>query len=158
MSNQSYYSESFLSEETVVPGKQLIGKGIIILIVRKKNSENLKKELRNELESHKRDITRKIRFLQAELSDAKIEIAGLKGKNEELEDKIKGLENKAETHELKLDHFEKTLDEKIVENEMQRMTIDKEKKFGSDCKKTAFENCSSERKLRLERESTKSSV
>ncbi len=49
----------------------------------------------------------------------------MKDTNKELEEIIEELENKAETQELKTDQLEKTLDEKIVENEMQRMTIDK---------------------------------
>ena len=87
-------------------------------------SDNLKNELKNELESYKREITRKVQFLQVELSNAKIEIADLKTKNEDLEKRVEELENKAETQDLKIDHLEKTIDEKIIENEMQRMTIE----------------------------------
>ena len=69
---------------------------------------------------YKKDITGKMRFLQAELSDAKMEIADYKRRTEELE-------NKVETQDLKIDHLEKMLDEKILENEMQKMKIDEKK-------------------------------
>ena len=58
--------------------------------------------------------------MQAELLDAKMEIADYKKRTEELE-------NKVETQDLKIDHLEKMLDEKILENEMQKMTIEEEK-------------------------------
>ena len=66
---------------------------------------------------YKKELTGKMRFLQAELYDAKMEIAGYKKRTEELE-------NKVETQELKIDHLEKMLDEKILENEMQKVKID----------------------------------
>ena len=73
--------------------------------------------MRNEIENYKQEITGKVRFLQAELSDAKMEIADYKKRTEELE-------NKVETQDLKIDHLEKMLDEKILETEMQKMTIE----------------------------------
>ncbi|CBY32611.1 unnamed protein product [Oikopleura dioica] len=46
-----------------------------------------------------------------------MEIADYKKRTEELE-------NKVETQDLKIDHLEKMLDEKILENEMQKVTIE----------------------------------
>jgi len=66
--------------------------------------------------------------LQAELSDAKFEIVGLKTKNEILETRVEELENKTETQELKIDQLEQTIDEKIIENEMQKMKMGKKEK------------------------------
>ena len=55
--------------------------------------------------------------MQAELLDAKMEISDYKKRTEELE-------NKVETQDLKIDHLEKMLDEKILENEKQKVTIE----------------------------------
>ena len=73
------------------------------------------------MESNRRQVTGKIKFLQTKISDAEEKIAEYK----ELENKVGELENKVETQELKIDHLERMLEEKIVENEIQRVTIDK---------------------------------
>jgi SMC interacting uncharacterized protein involved in chromosome segregation len=65
---------------------------------------------------YKKELTGKMRFLQAELYDAKMEIAEYKKRTEELE-------NKVETQGLKIDHLEKMLDEKILESEKQKVKI-----------------------------------
>ena len=64
------------------------------------------------MENSKRELIGKIWFLQVKISDAEMEIA-----------EYKELENKAETQDLKIDHLEKMLDEKILENEMQKMRL-----------------------------------
>ena len=75
------------------------------------------------MESYRCEFEGKIKFLQMKISDAEMKIAEYK----ELENKVGDLENKVETQELKIDHLEKMLDEKILENEMQKMKIDENK-------------------------------
>ena len=74
------------------------------------------------MESFKREISGKVRYLQVELSDAKFEIDSLKTKNGELEKRVEELENKNETQKLIIDQLEQTIDEKIIESEMRRTT------------------------------------
>ena len=71
------------------------------------------------MESSNREVAGKIRFLQTKISDAEMKIAEYK----ELENKFEELENKVENQDLKIDHLEKMLDEKILENEMQKVKI-----------------------------------
>ena len=91
--------------------------------------DNLKNELRNDLDFFKREMTRKVQFLQIELSDAKIEIAELREKNSDLEKRVELLENQNETQDLKIDHLEKTLEENVIESEMKKISIETRKSF-----------------------------
>ncbi|CAG5104730.1 Oidioi.mRNA.OKI2018_I69.chr1.g1489.t1.cds [Oikopleura dioica] len=98
MSNESHYaeSESVLTEESEAPNSILID------------------QLRSKIEQESRKVNEKVQILQIKLSDAEIENANYKKR-------IAKLENTVHTQGHKIDQLETSLEEKILENEKQRL-------------------------------------
>ncbi|CAG5104729.1 Oidioi.mRNA.OKI2018_I69.chr1.g1488.t1.cds [Oikopleura dioica] len=112
MSEKSYYSESFLSDDTVVPNSALI------------------EQLRSEMKAESNKVNEKVRLLQLKLSDADME-------NTDHKKRIAELENTVENQGLKIDQLEKTLEEKVLENEMQTLNVSSEMKIFKPAQKPA---------------------
>ena len=72
--------------------------------------------MRNELKNDMKKQNEKMQLLQLKVSDAELEIANYKKRTEELE-------NKVENQQLTIEQLEKTLEEKIVEDVVQRLRI-----------------------------------
>ncbi|CAG5104727.1 Oidioi.mRNA.OKI2018_I69.chr1.g1487.t1.cds [Oikopleura dioica] len=112
MSNESHYaeSESVLTEESEAPNSILID------------------QLRSKIEQESRKVNEKVQILQIKLSDAEIENANYKKR-------IAKLENTVHTQGHKIDQLETSLEEKILENEKQRLNVSSGSKIVNQAQK-----------------------